>query len=306
MEEQRERGRKGQKKEKSVSKKGELKPNQRSFLGTIFLETESGCRNGFSRVKSSVELSIVSIKRHFTQRWAGKPEIADCFMCRGHDRTEVGQLRVMWIRRSAVTFFIHRACLTTVARRNRRSCSGSVDVDAAGAISGHHTVTHLLHWATAQGVSAVTRSQKGSYVGPDKLTFDFFKRTTNEAASAGRGKIVTRRSRRMRRSHGQRFHTQKRKSAVILSILREKYATSVRVLQIAVRLMRSMVTRWNCVAAARQIDRRNRPIPIVKEEAIAAGVRRIEAVAGDAGAGWAYRRKRHANRRNSKLWARKN
>src|SRR6185295_9834865 len=34
------------------------------------------------------------------------------------------------------------------------------------------TVTHLLHWALHQVVSR-DASQKGSYVGPDKLTFDF-------------------------------------------------------------------------------------------------------------------------------------
>jgi len=39
-------------------------------------------------------------------------------------------------------------------------------------ISRHHSVTHLLHWAIHEVVSAEA-TQKGSYVGPDKLTFDF-------------------------------------------------------------------------------------------------------------------------------------
>jgi len=33
-------------------------------------------------------------------------------------------------------------------------------------------VTHLLHWALHEKVSK-DATQKGSYVGPDKLTFDF-------------------------------------------------------------------------------------------------------------------------------------
>ena len=47
-----------------------------------------------------------------------------------------------------------------------------VDAARRRAIQGHHTVTHLLHWALHEVVSR-DASQKGSYVGPDKLTFDF-------------------------------------------------------------------------------------------------------------------------------------
>src|SRR5205814_3989224 len=48
----------------------------------------------------------------------------------------------------------------------------SVDVDRRKLIQGHHTVTHLLHWALRELVSK-DAAQKGSYVAPDKLTFDF-------------------------------------------------------------------------------------------------------------------------------------
>ena len=48
----------------------------------------------------------------------------------------------------------------------------SVDKPRRNAIQRHHTVTHLLHWALHEVVSKEA-SQKGSFVGPDKLTFDF-------------------------------------------------------------------------------------------------------------------------------------
>src|SRR6185295_11716727 len=47
-----------------------------------------------------------------------------------------------------------------------------VDYKRRAAIERHHTVTHLLHWALHEVVSK-DASQKGSFVVPEKLTFDF-------------------------------------------------------------------------------------------------------------------------------------
>jgi len=46
-----------------------------------------------------------------------------------------------------------------------------VDTERRAAIQRHHTVTHLFHWALHEIVSK-DATQKCSYVGPDKLTFD--------------------------------------------------------------------------------------------------------------------------------------
>src|SRR5205814_1512278 len=48
----------------------------------------------------------------------------------------------------------------------------TVDADRRHAIERHHTVTHIMHWALHEVVSREA-TQKGSFVVPDKLTFDF-------------------------------------------------------------------------------------------------------------------------------------
>ena len=90
----------------------------------------------------------------------------------GHDRTEVGQLAISnTLKRGDV--FVHIGTL----REGRAPEPGeavriAVDLARRNPIQRHHTVTHLLHWALHEVVSK-DAVQKGSYVGPEKLTFDF-------------------------------------------------------------------------------------------------------------------------------------
>ena len=58
-----------------------------------------------------------------------------------------------------------------------------VEASRRNAIQRHHTVTHLLHWALHEVVSR-DATQKGSFVGPDKFTFDF--NSARAHARAGR------------------------------------------------------------------------------------------------------------------------
>ena len=67
-----------------------------------------------------------------------------------------------------------------------------VDRPRRRAIERHHTVTHIFHWALHEVVSKEA-AQKGSYVGPDKLTFDFNSPALTHAQIADIEKLVNER-----------------------------------------------------------------------------------------------------------------
>jgi alanyl-tRNA synthetase len=163
-----------------------------------------------------------------------------------------------------------------------------VDAERRKLIQGHHTVTHLLHWALHQIVSP-DATQKGSYVGPDKLTFDFSSAPLTPEQKRDVEKLVNEKiAENASVSWTEIPFAEAKQRKDIIQFFGEKYGDTVRVLQIggAPRALNGYsmeLCGGTHVKATGEIG----PFRIVKEEAIAAGTRRIEAVAGDAARGWA-------------------
>ncbi len=149
------------------------------------------------------------------------------------------------------------------------------------AIERHHTVTHLLHWALHEVVSCEV-AQKGSYVGPEKLTFDF-----NSAALAPEQLrdieklvnecIVENAS----VSWTEMPYAEVKARGDIMQFFGDKYRDTVRVVQIggeppALNGYSMELCGGTHVRGTGEIGL----FRVVGEAAIAAGVRRIEAVAG--------------------------
>jgi len=206
----------------------------------------------------------------------------------GHDRTEVGQLRVINTQKRG-DVFVHRAALVEGrAPEPGEAVRVSVDADRRRAIQGHHTVTHLLHWALHEVISR-DASQKGSYVGPDKLTFDFSSAPLTEQQVRDVEKLVNDKiSENAPVSWTEIPFAEAKERKDIIQFFGEKYGDTVRVLQIggaphALNGYSMELCGGTHVRSTSEIG----PFRIVKEEAIAAGVRRIEAVAGDAARAWA-------------------
>jgi alanyl-tRNA synthetase len=156
-----------------------------------------------------------------------------------------------------------------------------VEVLRRRAIERHHTVTHLLHWALHEIVSHEA-TQKGSFVGPDKLTFDFNSAALTPAQVRDIEKLV---NERIVENAGVAWsevpYAEVRGRADVMQFFGDKYGDTVRVVQIGGQP--GAFNGYSMELCAGTHTRATGEIglfKIVSEAAIAAGVRRIEAVAG--------------------------
>jgi alanyl-tRNA synthetase len=156
-----------------------------------------------------------------------------------------------------------------------------VEGSRRAAIQRHHTVTHLLHWALHEVVSP-DAAQRGSYVGPDKLTFDFNSAPLTPAQVIDVERLV---NERILENAGVSWieapYAQVKGRKDVMQFFGEKYGDLVRVVQVGGRP--GGLDGYSMELCGGTHTRATGEIGlfrILSEAAIAAGVRRIEAVAG--------------------------
>lgn len=150
----------------------------------------------------------------------------------------------------------------------------SVDAPRRAAIQRHHTVTHLLHWALHEVVSREA-SQKGSYVGPDKLTFDFNSAALTPKQVRDVEQLVNARIlENAPVSWTEVPYASVRGRPDIMQFFGDKYGETVRVVDIG------NYSKELCAGTHTRATGEIGLFRILSEAAIQAGVRRIEAVAG--------------------------
>ena len=156
-----------------------------------------------------------------------------------------------------------------------------VDADRRAAIQRHHTVTHLFHWALHE-VTSPDASQKGSYVGPEKLTFDFNSQALTPQQVADIEQLVNERIlENSTVSWTESPHSEIAQRTDILQFFGDKYGDTVRVVQIGGTA--NALNGFSMELCGGTHTRATGEIGLFRitgEAAIAAGVRRVEAVAG--------------------------
>ncbi len=154
-------------------------------------------------------------------------------------------------------------------------------------IETHHTATHLLHWALHEIVGR-DATQKGSFVGPDRLRFDFNSSAlTPQQVSDVEALVNQRALANDPVSWREVPFAEVRGRADIMQFFSDKYGADVRVVQIgggpgSLNGYSMELCAGTHVRATGQLG----AFKIVSEGAIAAGVRRIEAVSGLAALGY--------------------
>jgi alanyl-tRNA synthetase/REP element-mobilizing transposase RayT len=162
-----------------------------------------------------------------------------------------------------------------------------LDRTRRSAIERHHTVTHLLHWALHEVVSH-DAVQKGSYVGPEKLTFDFSSAALTKSQVQEVEKMVNEKiAEEAAVSWTEIPYAAAKERTDIMQFFGDKYGELVRVVQIGGSP--NELDGYSMELCGGTHVRSTSDIGyfrILSEGAIAAGIRRIVAVAGNAVGEW--------------------
>ncbi len=166
-----------------------------------------------------------------------------------------------------------------------------VDAPTRRQTQANHTATHVLHWALRDVFGTTTR-QAGSYVGPDKLRFDF---TLKERMSDDqRARIESMVNDRVVEDTPVSWRVMPRAEADALGaigLFGEKYGDEVRV--VAAGEFSKELCGGTHVSRTGEIG----PFKIVSEGGIGSGTRRIEAITGAAVVEWYEARARELQER---------
>jgi len=182
--------------------------------------------------------------------------------------------------------YVHLAEVTRGELRAGDTAELTVDADRRRATARNHSATHLLHAALRQVLGPATR-QAGSLVAPDRLRFDFTAPRPPSRAELDQAERLV--NAEVLANADRRTDVRPYADAVgsgAIAFFGDSYGDQVRVVSFggfsAELCGGTHVTRTAEIGLFR----------IVSEGSIGAGVRRIEALTGDAAVGWTLDRDR--------------
>ena len=194
----------------------------------------------------------------------------------GEIRADTGLINIDDTRKPAPDLYVHRGTVSEGFVRVGDEVAAHIDANRRQKIRRNHTATHLLHKALRLVLGTDTQ-QAGSLVAPDRLRFDFTSLETPDPAQVRAiAEIVNREVTADRPVETNVMSQQDAIASGAMALFGEKYGEQVRVVQI------EDFSRELCggthVGRTGEIG----PFVITSEGSVAAGIRRIEALTGNA------------------------
>ena len=282
MGEQRQRAREDHDKKKSVIsvETENLHVEPTKFLGYDNLEAEAVVEAVEPGAENTCD--VILDQTPFYAEMGGQVGDTGLVHVPGHDRSEIGKLQVLDTQRQGEVY-VHRAKLAD-GRAPEVGEAVRVAVDAArrANIQRHHTVTHLFHWALHEVVSRDAR-QRGSLVAPDRLRFDFnHPEKLSDQQIADIERLVNARIKESAPVYWFEMpHAEVRGKPNVMQFFGDKYGDIVRIVQIGGHEKAlDGFSMELCGGTHTKTTGEIGLFRIMRESAIAAGIRRVEAVCG--------------------------
>jgi alanyl-tRNA synthetase len=247
-----------------------------SFCGYEMLEASSSvvalvvAGESVAEVSEGVDVEVVVEQTPFYAESGG--QVGD----RGVITTPHGRVEVSDAQRPMGEFVVHRGRVTSGSVRVGEAAVLCVDAGARAATVRNHSGTHLLH-AALREVLGPQAMQKGSLVAPDRLRFDFTHDTPVSAEEIERIEDLA--NAWIETNAPARVSEMAYKEAIeagAVAIFEEKYGDRVRVIRFG-----DFSTEL-CGGTHAKATGEIGLLKIVGESGIASGIRRIEALTGQA------------------------
>ncbi len=243
-------------------------------------------------VSSASEGALVQIILESTPFYAeGGGQIGDTGMLHWTiSAMQSGEIAVANTFKTAQGVFVHEGTILRGTIKLEDNVQASVETSARRATERHHTATHLLQ-AALRAVLGSSVNQAGSYVAPDRLRFDFTHAESVSSDDLSKVEMLVNRWIQADFSvSAENMSLEAARKTGAMALFGEKYGDVVRVVSV-----NGDVSSIGILDSVKQISSKElcggTHVPstgsigsfvIVSEESIKAGVRRIEALCGEA------------------------